>query len=155
MVPDRPTMSPIELFWTAKNWSHFVFPLRFGKPDPRNAALVSAMAVIGKAFKRLHRQLFMSEPFKIMMNHDFTSQFFLSESTSSPTSLTSFSQSVFFPQIQGKCNKTDQNMDSWKNEYGYVYEYHLISAMRHLLQLNAGKCKKTNQKMGSCSKWKC
>jgi len=36
------------------------FPYWFGKPDPRNAALVSAMAVIGKAFKRLHKKHFAS-----------------------------------------------------------------------------------------------
>ena len=40
-----------------KTWHSLIllFLLRFGKPDPRNAALVSAMAVIGKAFKRLHK----------------------------------------------------------------------------------------------------
>ena len=37
-----------------------VFHLRFGKPDPRNAALVTAMATIGEEFKRSHRWVWTS-----------------------------------------------------------------------------------------------
>ena len=33
----------------------FVICVRFGKADPRNAALKSAMDIIGKEFKKLHR----------------------------------------------------------------------------------------------------
>jgi len=36
------------------------FPYWFGKPDPRNAALVTAMATIGEEFKRSHQSFFSS-----------------------------------------------------------------------------------------------